>query len=551
MRLHAPSTSRGRTHGAVSRLVAAVSAIGISAVLTLAGQQSAAASLISGSQISGSQISGSQISGVQRAAVGAHRTAAPLVASAQSVAAASVTIVDDADVLSSSDESRIRSAARKLPSSVRLYVATSDIRSGELTDWLDDEGSRVGWTGSGAASTSLILAVAPKVRKMDAHWGSSVDLDAYEEDVFSAMSSDFADGDWAGGLISGIETASDGLSGDLSPGSVGGSSGNSNSGNSNSGNGWWLILGLFAVLALFVVFRRIRRGITERRAAAAERTRLDGVRSENLSTTTDLRTRLDQDQLLVPSIPDSPLQDQLELDLTGAQSDLRFADAMGDPDDQQKHLRTTAAQVDALDRRISLLRKAPGWEVAWSQEVEAARTQLRDWESGVSSVKALGAAPVTGEVPGQPAQDLNRIENEVRTQAVALETGLGQVITLDRAIRAKVQDISTQLDALKKAAQAAERKAEADRLAAQRDQDSGSWGSGSGGSGSNWTSFWLGNAVGRSSSRGWGGGGWGSGGGRSRTFGGGGSRSFGGGGFSRGGGGFSRGGGGGGGSRSF
>lgn len=544
MRPHASSTSRGRTHGALAKLAAAVSAIGICAVLLLAGQQTAAASSASGVQLT--------------AATGDRGNAAHRVASAQ-LAAASVTIVDDADVLSSSDESRIRSVARELPSSVRLYVATSDIRSGELTGWLKDEGSRVGWTGSGAASTALILAVAPDVRKMDAHWGSSVGLDAYEEDVFSAMSSDFADGDWAGGLISGIETASRGLSGDLSPGSVGGSStsGNSSRGNNSSGNGWWLILGLLALLVLVVVFRKVRRGITERRAAAAEKTRLDGVRSENLSTTTDLRTRLDQDQLLVPSIPDSPLQDQLELDLTGAQSDLRFADAMGDPDDQQKHLRATAAHVDALDRRIALLRKAPGWEVAWSQEVEAARTQLRDWESGVSAVKALGAAPVTGEVSGQPAQELNRIENEVRTQAVALETGLGQVITLDRAVRTKVQDISTQLDALQKAAQAAERKAEADRVAAQRDQDGGGWGSGSGGSGSNWTSFWLGNAMGRSSSRGWGGGwsggggGWGSGGGRSRTFGGGSSRSFGGGGFSRGGGGFSRGGGGGGGSRSF
>lgn len=543
MRPHAPSTSRGRTVGALPRLLSAVSAVMLGALLTLAGQQSSAAAAPS------EVLAGAPSIGHPAAALPVQSLPA-LSLPALSLAAGSVTIVDDANVLSASDESRIRSAARTLPSSVRLFVATADIRSGELTGWLDNEGSRVGWTGSGASSSALILAVAPAVRKMDAHWGSSVRLNAYEDDIFSAMSSDFADGDWAGGLISGVETASSALSGDLSPGSGSGTNNSGSSGNSKSGNGWWLILALFAVMVLIVVFTRVRRGITERRAAAAEKTRLEGVRSDNLSTTTDLRTRLDQDQLLVPSIPDSPLQDQLELDLTAAQSDLRFADAMGDPDDQQKHLRTTAANVDALDRRIALLRKAPGWEVAWSQEVEASRTQLRDWADGVSAVKALGAAPVTGDVPDRPAQDLNRIENDVRTQTIALETGLGQVMTLDRAARAKVQDISTQLDALKKAALAAERKAAADRLAAQRAQDRDDRGSGSGGSGFNWTSFWLGNAVGRSSSRGWGSGWSSGGGGRSRTFGGGGSRSFGGGGFSRGGGGFSRGGGGGG-SRSF
>lgn len=537
MRTPVLRTALGSAARTARRLTLVLSVVAMSGIITLSAQAPEAAA---------AQAPGHPASAAQLAA-----------------AAAGVTIIDDADVLSSSAESRIRSAARDLPSSVRLYVATADISSGDLTGWLDEQGSRVGWSGSGAQANALILAVAPSIRKMDAHWGSGVELNSYQEDIFSAMSSDFADRDWAGRLIGGISTAAQGLSGGLSP--SGNSSGGS-SGNTNSHTGWWFLLALVGGLFGWSFLSSLRRKSADRKAAATEKARLDRVAGENLTTGSDLRARLDQDQLLVPSIPDSPLQDQLELDLTAAQSDLRFADAMGDADEQAQHLASTSASVAALDRRIALLRKAPGWEVAWSQETEAARVQLRGWTDLVAAIQAMSAAPVTGVVPAQPGTDLDRIETQVRTGALALETGLGQLMTLERTIRSRIQDSTAQLDSLKKAHQLAERQAQAAadaqvraEQANSRNQWSGGSGSGSGVS-SGWLGYWIGSSLARSRYRGggggfgggFGGGGWGGGGGfggggSSRTFG----RSSGGGGFSRGGGGgFSRGGGGGG-SRSF
>lgn len=489
------------------------------------------------------------------------------------VAAPRLTVLDDADVLSSSDERRIATAAARLPGSPRVYVVTGALGGDTIEGYLDDLGSRVGWTGSSSrpavADDVILLAVAPTERKLAYYYGTDFSaLNGADDAVFEAMGAEFGDRLWGAGLLAGLDTVDGAFDGDV-PVSDSSSGNDDGRPGQQSHAGWWLILGLGGAAVLYGVGKSFLRRRKERQAGKAETARRERQKGLNLTKGADLRGRLDQDQLLVPSIPDSPLQDQLETDLTAAQTDLRSAGAETDPDRAATELATVEEAVASLDRRITLLRKVSGWEVAWSDEVGRTRGLQTRLAAAISGVSALGATPSGIRSAAGPEADaqvvttgLDALESEVREGATTIDAGLGRLMAVDRDLRTRVHHAEQQLSAVREAQQTEQRRRdekrrqEADRARREQEQRDDTFGGG-GNSGSGWLGYWIGSSVGRSSRRGggWSGGGWSgggrSGGGRSGGFSGGRSRG-GGGGFSRGGGGgFSRGGGGGGGSRSF
>lgn len=478
-----------------------------------------------------------------------------------------LSVLDDAEVLTSSEERRISTAAAKLPGSPRVFVVTGSLRGDTIEGYLDGLGSEVGWTGSesrpAVADDVILLAVAPTERKLAYFYGPDFSaLSGADDAVYEAMGADFKNRQWGPGLLAGLDVVDQAFDGDIP--TSGSSSGNYDGRPEPSSHaGWWLILGLGGAAVLYGASKSFLRRRTERKAAEAEKARREQQKGLNLTRSADLRGRLDQDQLLVPSIPDGPLQDQLETDLTAAQADLRSADTETDPDRAATDLTAVEQSIASLDRRITLLRKVSGWEVAWSDEVAMTRGLQTRLASAISGVTQLGAAPAGIRSASGPEVDaqvvtagLDALEAEVRNGSTTIEAGLGRLMAVDRDLRTRVHHAEQQLSAVREAQQAEQRKRDQQRRQqqerAQRDQDQRNDTFGGGGnSGSGWLGYWIGSSVGRNSRRGggWSGGGW-SGGGRSGGFSGGSRRS--GGGFSRGGGGgFSRGGGGGGGSRSF
>lgn len=548
----------------------------VGAVL-LAGTPAAAAPVTGSAAVAGSPIAGYPIAGFAPAVAAAPASVpdtgslgspAPAVRDLALAAAPRLSVLDDADVLSSSDERRIATAAARLPGSPRVFVVTAALGGDTIEGFLDDLGSRVGWTGSASgpavADDVILLAVAPTERKLAYYYGSDFSaLNRADDAVFEAMGAEFGDELWAAGLVAGLDAVDGAFDGDVP---TTGSSGGNYDGRpeQDSHAGWWLILGLGGAAVLYGVGRSWLRRRKERQAGKAETARREQLKGLNLTKGTDLRGRLDQDQLLVPSIPDSPLQDQLETDLTAAQTDLRSAGAETDADRAATALAVVEEAVASLDRRITLLRKVSGREVAWSDEVGRTRRLQTRWAAAISGVSALGATPAGVRSAAGPEADaqvvttgLDALESEVREGVTTIDAGLGRLMAVDRDLRARVYHAEQQLSALQEAQKAEQRRRdekrrqEAERARREQEQRDDTFGSG-GGSGSGWLGYWIGSSVGRSSRRGggWSGGGW-SGGGRSGGFSGGRSRG-GGGGFSRGGGGgFSRGGGGGGGSRSF
>lgn len=486
---------------------------------------------------------------------------------AATVAAPEVTVLDDAGVLSSSEQRRINSVASALPGGPRVFVVTASLDGNTIDGYLDSLGSQVGWTGSesdpSVAHDVILLAVAPTARKLAYYYGTDFSaLGGADDAVFEAMGAEFGNRQWGPGLLAGFGVIDRAFAGDIPATDT--SSGNYSGRPAPSSHaGWWLILGLGGAAVLYGAVKSFLRRRRERKAGEAEAARRKQQQGLNLTKAGDLRGRLDQDQLLVPSIPDSPLQDQLEIDLTAAQTDLRAADAETDPDRAATDLTTVQASIASLDRRITLLRKVSGWEVAWSDEVALTRGLQTRLTAAIDGVTRLGAAPSGIRSASGPEADarvltagLDAVESEVRTGSTTIEAGLGRLMALDRDVRTRVQHAEEQFSAVREAKQAQQRKREQQRRQeqdrARREQEGRDDRFGGGGnSGSGWLGYWIGSSIGRSSRRGggWSGGGW-SGGGRSGGF----SRGSrgGGGGFSRGGGGgFSRGGGGGGGSRSF
>jgi len=380
---------------------------------------------------------------------------------------------------------------------------------------------------------------------MDLYYGANLTstLDPGQDQIFDAMGPQFKSGNWGGGLVAGIRMIGQAMSGTLPPAETGTDYQGGSEPASNTG--WWVFGGLAVAGAGYVGGRKLVAKNRDKKAAEAEKARLAKLSGENLNRVAELRARLDQDQLLVPSIPDGPLQNQLEMDLKAANADLFSAGADTNPVQAGKELQTVGAAIESLDRRVALLRKATGWEVAWSEEVQ----QFRDSSETLRQLTAeITAFPAQAPSAPDVSETLDTLQADVREGRKTIEVGLGELMTVGRDLRTRVHQATEQLDSLNQARQAQRRQQEAKarREAEQERAEQDSY-RGGGRSGSGWLGYWIGSSMGRSRGGGWGGGGWGGG----RSSGGSRSRSSGGG-FSRGGGGsFSRGSSSGGGSRSF
>lgn len=504
------------------------------------------------------------IIGSGAAALAADHRAAPAdrmigmsAASSSRTLIATGTIYDNAATLDSSEVRQVNAAIKQLPSSVKVIVVTARVGTGNLVDYLKNNmGSKVGWNGSTFAHDTVVVAVATDIRQMDIYYGSDLirTLDPAQDQVFSAMGAKFRDADWGGGLVAGITTIGQALDGTLPAPDPGNDYPGATKKRSNAG--WWVAGGLGVAGLGYAGGKNLLRNRRQKQAEAAEKARLDRLSGENLNRVAELRARLDQDQLLVPSIPDSPLQDQLEMDLKAADADLNTAALETSPEQGAKELEKVSAAVESLDRRVALLRKATGWELAWTDEVQQSRDRSAELGRLTARIAAFPAAAA-------PAPDvtttLYALEADVRDGRKSIETGLGELMTIARDLNARVYHAEQQLSSLDEAREAEQRRQAQRQREVQTQEYQDSYRGGGGGSG--WLGYWVGSSMNRRGG-GWGGGGWGGGrgggwgGGRGGGGWGGGSRSSGsrgsGSGWSRGGGGsFSRGGGSGGGSRGF
>ncbi|MDQ6658451.1 MAG: TPM domain-containing protein [Actinomycetota bacterium] len=477
-------------------------------------------------------------------------TAAYLSSGAGYAAAGSTaTIVDRANVLSSSDRARLATAITALPQDAHVFVVTANYSADlnnpdELDQFLQSQGEAVGWNGTDWDADAVVLAVAPEAHDSAVHCGADTGLAvcaANLDQIRGMMSPGFRSGDFGAGLLAGVKGVGQAMAGTLPTGGT-----NTDYAGQPQGSpptGWYLIGGLGVAALGYGGTKKLMQRNRDKKAAAADQAELARVKAENGLTVSALRARLNQDQLLVPSIPDSTVQDQLALDLTAAESDLRSADTASDPRQEATELKAVSAAVDSVDRRVALLRKASGWEAAWAAEVDAARTRGRRLTELIGQIAAF---PANAPTAPDYSVELDALEGDVREGRKSIEVGLGELMTIDRDLKARVQHADQQFTSLHQAADLARKRQQEqdrqDRLGWQYQQGS-SPGNAYGGRGS---SAWLGWLIGSSMSRrggsgfgdgfggGFGGGGWGGG---SRSSGSGSSWSRGGGGsFSRGGG---------------
>lgn len=456
------------------------------------------------------------------------------------------TIVDQASVLSSSDRALLTRAVSGLPQAAHVFIVTADYTEDlnnpdELDQFLQSRGEQVGWTGTQWDDDAVVLAVAPAAHDSAVHCGANTGSSVCApgtDQIRGMMSPGFRDGDFGAGLLAGVAGVAQAMNGTLPTNQS--DTGYPGRPKNSSPTGWYVI-GALGIAALgYGAAKKLRQSRTDKQAAAVERAELDRIKAENGLTVSALRARLNQDQLLVPSIPDSTVQDQLALDLTAAESDLRSADTASDPRQEAAELTAVGAAVDSVDRRITLLRKASGWEVAWAGEVDATRTKAQRLAELLAKIAAL---PATAATAPDYSATLDTLEGDVREGRTTIEVGLGQQMTIDRDLRTRVHQADQQLAALQQARELdrrrQEQKASQDQLDQQYQQSSyrNSY------IGGRASSAWLGWLIGSAMSRrggGWGGGGFGGGFGGGGSAGSGSSWSRGGGGsFSRGGGGSS------------
>ncbi|MGI8415809.1 MAG: TPM domain-containing protein, partial [Nakamurella sp.] len=464
----------------------------------------------------------------------------------------SATIVDQASVLSTSDRAQLTRAVTNLPQDAHVFVVTADYSAdlnnpNELDEFLKGQGETVGWTGSNWDTDAIVVAVAPDAHDSGLYCGADINAavcDVGFDQIRGMMSPGFRDGDFGAGLLAGVTGVGQAMAGTLPSGE----SGTDYSGQPQNSppTGWYVIGGLGVAALGYGGAKKLMRTRKDKKAAAAEQAELARIKAQNGLTVSALRARLNQDQLLVPSIPDSTVQDQLGLDLTPAESDLRSADTASDPRQEATELTAVSAAVDSVDRRVTLLRKASGWEVAWAAEVDATRTRAQRLTELIGQIAAF---PATAPTAPDYSANLDTLEGDVREGRKTIEVGLGELMTVDRDLKTRVQQADQQFTSLQQARELErkrqEDKARQDQLDQQYQQGS-SYRNSSGGRGNGALLGWLiGTAMSRRSGGGFGGG-WGGGGGfgGSGGFGGGNRSSGSGSSWSRGGGGsFSRGGG--------
>jgi uncharacterized membrane protein YgcG len=326
-------------------------------------------------------------------AAGQHSSLPARGAAVLALAAPSVTVIDNAHVLDSADRSRITSAAKALTEPDQVVVVTARVGTGDLVDYLHELGSQVGWDGTEFGARTLVLAVGTDIRQMDMYYGTDLAaaLDQHNDPIFSSMTSSFRQGDWGGGLTAGLRAVGEAFAGTL-PSTDTGTDFAGKPGTSHTG--WWILGGLGVGALGYSGGKSALRKRSEQRAKKAEIRRRDELTAANAVLAGDLRARLDQDQLLVNSIADSPLQDQLERDLNEAQTDLRSARGESDPDAAKTDLGTVSAAIDSIDRRISLLRKASDWKVAWAREVQTVRDESAALADAIAKIAAFPATPL-------------------------------------------------------------------------------------------------------------------------------------------------------------
>ncbi|MDQ2846151.1 MAG: TPM domain-containing protein [Actinomycetota bacterium] len=475
---------------------------------------------------------------------------------ALAAAGSTATIVDQATVLGSSDRAQLTRAITNLPQDAHVFVVTAgysqDLNNpNELDQFLQAQGERVGWNGTEWDADAIIVAVAPKAHDSGLYCGAdmrAVCAVGFDQ-IRGTMSPGFRDGDFGAGLLAGVTGVGQAMAGTLPTAET--DTNYAGQPQNSPPTGWYVIGGLGVAALCYGGVKKLMQSSKDKRAAAAEQVELARLKAENGLTVSGLRARLNQDQLLVPSIPDSAVQDQLGLDLTAAESDLRSANTASDPRQEATELMAVSAAVDSVDRRVTLLRKASGWEVAWAAEVDATRARAQRLTELIGQIAAF---PATAPTAPDYSANLDTLEGDVRETRKIIEVGLGELMTIDRDLKTRVQQADQQVTSLQQARELdrkrQEEMARQDQLDQQFQQGS-SYGNSYGGRGNGALLGWLiGTAMSRRSGGGFGGGGFGGGGfgggwgGGGGGFGGGSRSSGSGSSWSRGGGGsFSRGGG--------
>lgn len=526
-----------------------------------------------------------------------------------------VHIIDDAGVLTSSDERQIEDAAADLPEAVRLYVVTAgysgDPNRSMIEQWTQDQGSSAGWTGSGWQPDAVILAVAPTARDSMVQCGSAVDACRSADAIRGAMSAGFRAGDFGAGLVDGVEMLGQAMRGTAPTSDVPSESGE------KSYTGWLVFGGAGVALLGYSGAKKLRENRRTKADLEEKRRRREAQAAENGIAVSSLRARVNQAQLITadnrsqqsteqagsgaaatgqtgaaepsagsgpsagaaltpPSLPAPVSNAELQVrralagDLTTANAELNAVGSVDDPYVAAKEITRIQALVSSIEERITVIAQGRDWTVAWARLVDRVRSRADQLQGTLQRIGELKAA-ATASVPDGIGQRLSQLETQVREGQLDADTGVLQLMTIDKDLRSGQANAENQLTALEDARkrEAERARQEAERAERQRRQQEweqryggGGWGGGGGGDyddgyrqgyrrgrggsiGAGWLGWVIGSSMGSGRSRGggWGGGGWGGGGG----FGGGGFGGSGGS-WSRGGGGSFGGGGGGGGS---
>ncbi|WP_212754485.1 TPM domain-containing protein [Nakamurella aerolata] len=587
--------------GTAARMTVAAAAAGVAAVVPLLVAGPAAAAPTAGVSVISAP----------------HAEPHPAAPAAGTVTSTQVSIVDDAGVLSRSDERQIEDAAADLPEAVRLYVVTAsysgDPNRSMIEQWMRDQGSRVGWTGSGWQPDAVILAVAPTARDSMVQCGSAVNACSSADAIRGAMSAGFRAGDFGKGLLDGVEMVGQAMRGTAPTSDIPSDPGE------KSYTGWLVFGGAGVALLGYSGATRLRDSRRTKAEQAEQQRRKQAQAAENGIAVSSLRARVNQAQLITagngaqsdaptpapdtaaaagaatdsqggdsqaadsragdsqgggsnqaagtkltaPSLPTPVSNAELQVrqtlanDLTTANAELNAVGSVDDPYAAAKEITKIQADVSSIEERITVIAQGRDWTVAWARLVDRVRSRADRVQGTLRRIGELKAT-ASATVPDGIALRIDQLENQVREGQLDADTGVLQLTTIDKDLRAAQANADNQLtaleDARKREAERARQEAERQRRQQEWDQRYGGGGFGGGGGsyddgyargyrrgrsgsvGAGWLGWVIGSSMGSGRSRG---GGWGGGGG----FGGGGGGSW-----SRGGGGSFGGGGGGGGS---
>ncbi|AZI57105.1 hypothetical protein EH165_01910 [Nakamurella antarctica] len=450
-------------------------------------------------------------------------------------ALASVTLTDNAGVLSASESAAIQSAAAQIDK-VNVVVVTLNGGSTDLKKQLVALKEKGGWGGTDWLSNSVILAVDVQSRRLAVFYGSAAEskVGSAETAIGDAMGNEFSSSAWGAGLLAGVDKVASTVK--------------------TSYTWLWVLLALGALILVYMFVKLIKR----RRAAAVAKELERSVIAQNQLAMVDLRQKVDQLTVLMGTVPPGAAQQSLQSDLNDidvalaareSRSAVEVSEAGTNHNAEKQLFATLSLKMGSIANRLSLLRQDSGWREQWQSEISAARQM------------AIAVGTNQGgliDQPGFSPLDIAPLENQlaqllpqVLENQLPIADGLAQLTTISKQIWAKRSEIDSRLAELETARRAelskakAKAEAEARRRNSQWDDDDNSHGSGGwmGGGYGGWSgsarsrgsgSFGgavlggiLGGMLGSGGSRS-GGGGFGGGGGGSRGFSGGGGHSGGG-----------------------